>query len=160
MKQRKESFVCNQCEYSFKLENDLENHMEYVHKGERSSEHIEQLDGHNENSLPSSNSFFKDGLKSPIDQINEPIDEENDLAHGQTAKNPPKDGPEIKMIEKRMQELDPEILSQMSTKELLDLNAKISRNITLEMQLKRIPPCDSSNLKLAVSKFMKKHMKV
>ena len=32
MKQSKNPFLCNQCEYSFKLENNLENHMEYMHK--------------------------------------------------------------------------------------------------------------------------------
>ena len=58
-----------------------------------------------------------------------------------------------------MQELDPEILLHMSSKELSDLNAKMSRNIKLEMQLKRIPPCDISNLKWAVSKFMEEHIK-
>ena len=47
----------------------------------------------------------------------------------------------------------------MSEKELSDLNAKIFRLVTCEMQLKRKPPCDISYLKLAVSKIIKKHMK-
>ena len=43
--------------------------------------------------------------------------------------------------------------------ELNDLTKEISRKVGLEMKLKLIPECDSSNLKSAVSNTLKKHMK-
>jgi hypothetical protein len=157
--QNKNPFLCNQCEYSFKLKNDLENHIENMHKVGRSSEHIEQLDGHIEVSVPLANSTCKDGFKTPNDQLNKPVKDYNDSSHALKAITPTKDGPEIEMIHKRIQELDPKMLETMSEKELSDLNAKIFRSVTCEMQLRRKPPCDISYLKLAVSKIIKKHMK-
>ena len=93
-KQHKDHFLCNQCEDSFKSKHNLEIHMETMHKKVKSSsDHIEQLDGQIDVSLPSGNSTFKDGFKTPSDKNNKPIEEENDLAHA-----PTEDGPEIKMI--------------------------------------------------------------
>ena len=154
-KQNWNPFLCNQCDYVFKSKNDLENHIENMHKVKRSSEHIEQLDGHIEVSVPSANSTFKDGFKNP----NKPIEDNNDSSHAPTAITQTKDGPEIEMIHNRIKEIDPKMLETMCEKELSDLNAKIFRSVTCEMQLKRKPPCDISYLKLAVSKIMKKHMK-
>ena len=134
--------------------------MEDKHKLKMLSEHIEQLDGNMDVPLLSANSTFKDGIRNPIDQNNKPIEEENYQSHALTALPPAKDGPEIKMIDKHIQDLDPKMLANMSVKELSDLNAKITRKVGLEMQLKLMPPCDVSYLKLAVSKFIMKHMKV
>ena len=133
--------------------------MDSMHKVKISSEHIEQLYGHTDVSLPSANSTLKDWLKTPTDQSIKSIEEEHDLSHTSTVINPTKDSPEIKMIDNCLQDLDPKTLGNMSVKELSDLNAKISRNVTLEMQLKLKPPCDQSNLKLAVSNIIKKHIK-
>ena len=155
----KNLFLCNQCDHFFKSDNDLDNHMDAMHKVKIPSEHIEQLDGHKDVSLPSANSTFKDRPKNPTDQSNKYIEEEHDLPHTPTVINPTKDGPEIKMIDNRLQDLDPKTLANMSVKELSDLNVKISRNVSLEMQLKLMPPCDQSNLKLAVSNMIKKHIK-
>ena len=135
--------------------NNLENHIENMHKVKRSSEHIEQLDGHIEVSVPSANSAFKDGFKNP----NKPIEDNNDSSHAPKVITQTKDGPEIEMIHNRIKEIDPKMLETLCEKELSDLNAKIFRSVTCEMQLKRKPPCDISYLKLAVSKIIKKHMK-
>ena len=42
----KNLFLCNQCDHFFKSDNDLDNHMDTMHKVKIPSEHIEQLDGH------------------------------------------------------------------------------------------------------------------
>ena len=115
-----------------------------MHKLKRSSEHIEQLDGHTDVPLPSANSTIKNGPKNPINQTNKPIDEEHDLSHTPTAINQAKGGPEIKMIDNRLQEIHTKKLANMSARELSNLNAKISRNVMLEMQLRLMPPCDKS----------------
>ena len=94
--------------------------MEDKHTVKISSEYIEQLDVNIDVSLFSANSTFNDGFKNPFDQINKPFEEEHDLFHAPTASQ----------------------LVNMSVKELFDLNAKISRKVMLEMQLKLMPLCE------------------
>ena len=55
--------------------------------------------------------------------------------------------------------MDSKNLKNICAKDLNDLTKEISRKVGLEMKLKLMPECDSSNLKSAVSNTLKKHMK-
>ena len=62
--QKKNVFKCNQCQNLFKSENNLKNHMENSHQENISFEHIEQLDGHTDDSPSLDNSTKKEGLET------------------------------------------------------------------------------------------------
>ena len=130
--------MCNQCEKYFKSENDLEIHMEHTHRANTSFETIEQLDGQTDNSVSFNKSTYKDVLEKPSKLVKEPV---------------------MKIINNYFRRMDSENLKNMCAEELNDLTKEISRKVGLEMKLKLMPECDSSNLKLAVSNTLKKHMK-
>ena len=67
--------------------------------------------------------------------------------------------PVMKIINNYFRRMDSENLKNMCEEELNDLTKEISRKVGLEMKLKLMPECDSSNLKSAVSNTLKKHMK-
>ena len=136
--QKKNCFTCNQCEKYFKSENDLEIHMEHTHRANTSFETIEQLDGQTDNSVSFNKSTYKDVLEKPSKLVKEPV---------------------MKIINNYFRRMDSENLKNMCAEELNDLTKEISRKVGLEMKLKLMPECDSSNLKSAVSNTLKKHMK-
>ena len=65
----------------------------------------------------------------------------------------------MKIINNYFKRMDSKNLKNMCAEELNDLTKEISRKVGLEMKLKLMPECDSSNLELAVSNTLKKHMK-
>ena len=67
--------------------------------------------------------------------------------------------PVMKIINKYFKRMNSKNLKNICTEELNDLTKEIHRKVGLEMKLKLMPECDSSNLKLAVSNTLKKHMK-
>ena len=129
---------CNQCEKYFKSENDLEIHMEHTHRANASFEPIEQLDGLTDNPVSFDQSTFKEVLEKSSELVKEPV---------------------MKIINNYFKRMDSKNLKNMCTEEMNDLTKEISQKVRLEMKLKLMPECDSSNLKLAVSNTLKKHMK-
>ena len=71
--QAKKTFLCDHCENVFIAENDLNIHMEKMHKEKDSFENIEQLDGYY--SLPMNNFTLGDESEGPRDPVHETIEE-------------------------------------------------------------------------------------